>query len=64
MFANIAAVLGFVALVANEVRTGDNFWGQLASGGGGSALLVIIAVLAASFAPYVTGSVRHALHVY
>lgn len=50
-------MLGFVALVANEVRTGDNFWGQLASGGGGSALLVIIAVLAASFAPYVTGSV-------
>lgn len=52
-------MLGFAALVLKEVSSGDSFWEQLASGGGGSAILLIIAILAASFAPFVTGSVRH-----
>lgn len=55
----VAAVLGFVALVGNELGTGDNFWGQLASGGGAPMTLVVFAVMVASFAPYVTGAVRH-----
>jgi hypothetical protein len=47
----LAAVVGFVALMAGELTTGLSFWGQLGSGGLGAAILVSMGISAASFAP-------------
>ncbi len=51
----LAAVLGFVAALANEVH-GDSLFGQLMSGGAGGAAAVIAVVIAASFAPALLGT--------
>lgn len=50
MFFNFA-VIGFVAAISAEIRTGESVFGQMVSGGFVSMLLVIAVVTAASFAP-------------